>query len=49
MLHTYTYLHLELEDFIVHRALLGVEDVVDGFWGFYLIFAIRCNVSAPYE
>lgn len=31
----YTCLYLELEDFIVHRALLGVEDVEEHFWGFY--------------
>lgn len=34
MLHTYKYLYLEREDFIVHRALLGVE-YVEHFWGFY--------------
>lgn len=35
MLHTYTYLSLELEDFIVRRALLGVKDVEECFLGFY--------------
>lgn len=33
MLYTYTRLYLELEDFIVHWALL--EDVEECFWTFY--------------
>lgn len=40
MLHTYTYSYLELEDLIVHRALLGVEDVEEHFLSFYWSFQL---------